>query len=65
MTISQNMEGANLRNKADDEIDRILNEQYLRGMQLLQENKNILDAIAKTLIEKEKITGAEMLDLIK
>jgi len=35
MMISQNMEGANLRNKADDEIDRILNEQYQRGMQLL------------------------------
>jgi phage terminase small subunit len=31
----------------------------------LTENRNILDAIAKTLIEKEKITGIEMLDLIK
>jgi hypothetical protein len=34
-------------------------------MKLLLDNKNILDAIAKTLIEKEKITGIEMLDLIK
>ena len=34
-------------------------------MHLLLDNKNILDAIAKTLIEKEKITGIEMLDLIK
>ena len=34
-------------------------------MHLLLDNKNILDVIAKTLIEKEKITGIEMLDLIK
>jgi hypothetical protein len=34
-------------------------------MQILNENKSILDAIAKTLIEKEKITGLEMLELIK
>jgi ATP-dependent Zn protease len=34
-------------------------------MHLLLDNKNILDLIAKTLIEKEKITGIEMLDLIK
>ena len=31
----------------------------------MNENKSILDAIAKTLIEKEKITGLEMLELIK
>jgi ATP-dependent Zn protease len=34
-------------------------------MSLLTENKDILDAIAKILIDKEKITGIEMLDLIK
>jgi ATP-dependent Zn protease len=31
----------------------------------LTDNRNILDAIAKTLIEKEKITGVEMLQIIK
>ena len=34
-------------------------------MSLLVENKDLLDSIAKILIEKEKITGLEMLDLIK
>jgi ATP-dependent Zn protease len=34
-------------------------------MKILTDNRNILDAIAKTLIEKEKITGVEMLELIK
>lgn len=58
-------EGANIKNKADAEIDRILAEQYERGMTLLTENRDILDQIAKVLIEKEKINGVQLLDLIK
>lgn len=59
------VEGQDLKNKADAEIDRILDEQYTRGMQLMVENRSILDAIANRLIEKEKIDGNEMLVLIK
>ena len=44
-------------NKSDAEIDRILKEQYDRGMKILTENRDVLDVIAKTLIEEEKITG--------
>ena len=58
-------ESAELKNKADLEVDRILTEQYRRGMDLLTTNRSILDAIANTLIEKEKIDGIEMLELIK
>ena len=56
--------GLTIKNKADAEVDRILAEQYARGMKLLTDNKDLLDAIAKTLIEKEKIFGTEMLKLI-
>lgn len=59
------VEGANIKNKADAEIDRILDEQYKRGMALLVDNKDVLDLIAKTLIEEEKINGIQLLDLIK
>lgn len=58
-------EGANIKNKADAEIDRILKEQYERGMSLLTDNRDLLDLIAKTLIEEEKINGTELLQLIK
>ena len=58
-------EGANIKNKADAEIDRILKEQYERGMKLLTENMDLLDLIAKTLIEEEKINGNQLLALIK
>jgi ATP-dependent Zn protease len=34
-------------------------------MKILTDNKDILDKIAKILIEKEKISGNQMIDLIK
>jgi cell division protease FtsH len=58
-------EGASIKNKADSEIDRILKEQYTRGMELLTTNRDVLDLIADTLIKEEKITGTEMLTMIK
>ena len=58
-------EGADLKNKAEAEIDRILDEQYARGMKILTENRDVLDAIAKSLIENEKINGKELLNVIK
>ena len=39
--------------KVDGEIDRILDEQYQRGKQILLDNKSILDKIAEQLLEKE------------
>lgn len=58
-------EGSNIKNKADAEVDRILKEQYERGMALLTDNRAVLDLIANALIEKEKITGTEMLQMIR
>ena len=43
-------DGSDIKNKADKEIDRILKEQYERGMKLLTENRDVLDLVAKTLI---------------
>ena len=65
MMMGGSSEGFELKNKVDDEIDRILKEQYERGMNLLTEHRDLLDAIANTLIEKEKIDGTQMLNIIK
>lgn len=62
--MGSNQEGGELKNKSDKEIDRILTTQYVRGKQLLMENRDLLDAIASMLVEKEKINGAQMLELI-
>jgi len=58
-------DGQVLLNLVDEEVDRILNEQYERGMQLMTENKVILDTIASTLVAKEKINGTELLNIIE
>ena len=52
--------GPNLQKLVDDEIDNILREQYDRGYQIILQNKNILDKIANTLIEKESLDGQEL-----
>ena len=57
--------GDKLRKKVDDEVDRILTEQYERGTKILSDNMDVLTAIATVLIEKEKINGLEMLQLIR
>ena len=62
---SGSIQGSIIQKKVDQEIDRILSEQYERGLKLLTENKVVLDEIAKLLIEEEKINGKQLLQLIK
>lgn len=56
--------GTELQKKVDDEVDKILTSQYSRGLQILKDNKDILDDIANTLIEEEKINGLALIDII-
>ena len=60
-----NDQGSILQSNIDDEVDRILQDQYDRGMKIILENKEVLDQIAKTLIEKEKIDGGQLLTIIE
>merc|ERR1712070_473244 len=61
---SGSVQGSIIKEKIDKEIDRILNEQYDRGMKLLTDNRDVLDEIARMLIEEEKIDGKQLLQLI-
>ena len=65
MMMGGNKEGDQMKNKADAEIDRILAQQYERGMKLLTDNRDVLDEIAKVLIEEEKIDGKQLLEIMK
>ena len=65
MMMGGNKEGDQLKNKADAEIDRILAQQYERGMKLLTDNRDVLDEIAKVLIEEEKIDGKQLLKIMQ
>ncbi|MDZ7675265.1 MAG: ATP-dependent zinc metalloprotease FtsH [Acidimicrobiales bacterium] len=49
----------------DEEVERILREQEQRCRDLLHENHNGLDLVARTLLERETITGTEVGRLIE
>lgn len=49
----------------DEEVKRIVIEAYHTAKNLLTENRAILDTIAKTLLEKETLDGAEIDALIR
>ena len=49
----------------DDEIARIMDEEYTRVLKLLKTHKELLEYIAKRLLEKETMEGKEFEDIIK
>ena len=44
----------------DSEVREIINQQYARALEILQQKREILDSGAALLLEKEKIEGAEL-----
>jgi len=49
----------------DDEIARIMNERYEYVLKLVKEHKDLVDYIAKRLIEVETMDGKEFYEIIK
>jgi cell division protease FtsH len=49
----------NVANRIDDEVRAIIDDSYSQAKRILIENKDILDACANLLIEKERITREE------
>lgn len=49
----------------DEEVMRILKESYAEAKRLLSENRDVMDAIAAFLIEKETITGKEFMEIFR
>jgi len=49
----------------DDEIARIMNERYTHVLKLLTQHKDLLEYIAKRLLEKETMEGKEFEDIVK
>ena len=51
--------------EVDAEIVAILRESYEKALQLLRENREIMDKLAEFLIEKETITGKEFMRIFR
>ncbi len=50
--------------QADEEIKKILRESYDLAVGILRKHRDGLDRVAKDLLEKEEITGKEVLELV-
>jgi len=46
---------------ADEEIQRLLHECFAAARKLLQENRELLDEVSLYLLQKETITGEELM----
>eukprot|EP00933_Yihiella_yeosuensis_P001276 TRINITY_DN10204_c0_g1_i1.p1 TRINITY_DN10204_c0_g1~~TRINITY_DN10204_c0_g1_i1.p1 ORF type:complete len:1527 (-),score=452.67 TRINITY_DN10204_c0_g1_i1:229-4809(-) len=53
-----------MKKTVDGEVNRIVNEQYARGMKLLNANRYVLDKLAEKLLEQEKVSGEELVKLV-
>lgn len=62
---SRNILGLEMANKVDEEIKRICQEGLDTAKKLVKENREILDYIAKELIEKESLEKTEFEEILK
>lgn len=51
--------------KIDEEVGKLLQDAYEQAISILQTNRDTLDLVAKTLIERETLDGEEVIDLIE
>ena len=51
--------GDEVADKIDREVKRIIDECYQQAKEIIEQHRNVLDACAQLLLEKEKITGEE------
>lgn len=49
----------------DEEVKRIVNDAYFKAKNILIENKQLLDKLASTLMEKETVDGVEIDEMIQ
>ncbi len=49
----------------DSEVVAILKESYEKALQMLRENRELMDKLAEYLIEKETITGKEFMEIFR
>ena len=56
--------GPDFLNKVEDEVQKILNEQYEATVKLLEENKKYLELIAAKLLEKEVLVKSDIVELV-
>ena len=57
--------GDNTATEIDQEVMRILKESYQKALEVLRENREVMDKLAEFLIQKETITGKEFMKILR
>ena len=51
--------GTKIMATVDMEVERLVNNSYLRAKKILQDNRPLLDRVAKELVEREAVSAEE------
>jgi cell division protease FtsH len=51
--------GSKIMGKTDAEVERLVNNSYLKAKMILENNRDLLDHLAKTLVEQEVVSAEE------
>eukprot|EP00559_Dactyliosolen_fragilissimus_P005116 CAMPEP_0184855630 /NCGR_PEP_ID=MMETSP0580-20130426/806_1 /TAXON_ID=1118495 /ORGANISM="Dactyliosolen fragilissimus" /LENGTH=680 /DNA_ID=CAMNT_0027350185 /DNA_START=94 /DNA_END=2136 /DNA_ORIENTATION=+ len=59
MGMRQTKWGAKILGDCDAEVERLVNNSYIRAKRIVEENRDLLDYLAKTLVEQEVVSAEE------
>jgi len=59
MGMAQTQWGSRILGKVDTEVERLVNNSYLTAKRVLTENKDLLEHLARTLVEQEVVSAEE------
>lgn len=62
--ISRTPVSQSLRQKIDAEVRRMVDAQYERGFKLLSSNRCLLDNLAQKLLDRERVSGRELREMV-
>ena len=51
--------GSKIMGKTDAEVERLVNNSYIKAKRIIEENRDLLDHLAKTLVEQEVVSSEE------
>ena len=52
--------GSKMMGKTDAEVERLVNNSYMKAKQIITDNRDLLDYLAKTLVEQEVVSAEEL-----
>ena len=64
-TLSPGVNRADSAAQVDKEVCEIIRSAHQKALQILRDNRDVMDKLAAYLLEKETITGEEFMEILK